>query len=124
MLQQFLRAQDRLLNILHEKIHIHMQTQLNALRAELQPGNRASLSVPPEHIVSQYRPPLIQNRCTLSLMNPEPLHTLPRADCPGFNGINPIEWLRKCNSFFDMHLVPTAYRTHLATMQFHDSANE
>jgi hypothetical protein len=49
---------------------------------------------------------------------------LPRADYPGFNGVNPIEWLRKCNSFFEMHQVPSVYRTHLATMQFHDLASE
>jgi hypothetical protein len=49
---------------------------------------------------------------------------LPRADCPGFNGDNSVEWMRKCNSFFDMHQVPIPYRTHLATMQFHDVASE
>jgi hypothetical protein len=49
---------------------------------------------------------------------------LPRADCPGFNGDNPVEWMRKCNSFFEMHQVPIPYRTHLATMQFHDVASE
>jgi Ty3 transposon capsid-like protein len=45
-------------------------------------------------------------------------------DCPGFTGDNPIEWVRKCNSFFELHQVPMNLRTQLATMQFHDSASE
>jgi Retrotransposon gag protein len=48
----------------------------------------------------------------------------PRSDCPGFNGENITEWLRKCQSFFELHQVPVQYRTHLAAMQFHDSASE
>jgi hypothetical protein len=48
----------------------------------------------------------------------------PRTDCPGFSGDNPIEWVRKCNSYFVMHQVPTMYKTHLATIQFHGLASE
>jgi hypothetical protein len=48
----------------------------------------------------------------------------PRSDCPGFGGDNPIEWLRKCRSFFELHQVPIPYRTHLATLQFHADASD
>jgi hypothetical protein len=27
----------------------------------------------------------------------------PRADCPNFNGTRPVEWVRKCNSFFALY---------------------
>jgi hypothetical protein len=46
----------------------------------------------------------------------EPKFKLPRSDCPGFGGDNPIEWIRKCRSFFELHQVPVPYRTHLATL--------
>jgi Reverse transcriptase (RNA-dependent DNA polymerase)/Retroviral aspartyl protease/Retrotransposon gag protein len=48
----------------------------------------------------------------------------PRADCPSFNGVNPIEWVRKCQSFFELHQVPVQYRTQLATLQFFEDASE
>jgi hypothetical protein len=48
----------------------------------------------------------------------------PRADCPEFNGTNPVEWLGKCQSYFKLHQDPSQYRTHLATMQFFDEASE
>jgi Retrotransposon gag protein len=51
-------------------------------------------------------------------------YQVPRADCPSFNGSNPIEWLRKCQSFFEMHQVPDSLRTQLATIQFQDRASE
>jgi hypothetical protein len=40
----------------------------------------------------------------------------PRADCPGFGGDNIIEWIWRCNSFFEMHQVPEDFKTKLATM--------
>jgi Retrotransposon gag protein len=51
-------------------------------------------------------------------------YQLPRADCPSFNGNNHIEWVRRCNSFFDMHLVPEHLKTKMDTIQFHDKASE
>ena len=30
---------------------------------------------------------------------------MPRADVPVFNGDNPIEWIRKCRYFFEIHQV-------------------
>jgi Retrotransposon gag protein len=48
----------------------------------------------------------------------------PRFDCPKFYDDNPTEWQRKCQSFFELHQVPPQYRTHLATIQFHNSASE
>jgi Ty3 transposon capsid-like protein len=47
-----------------------------------------------------------------------------RSNCPGFGGDNPIEWLRKCRSFFELHQVSIPYRTHLATLQFHVDASD
>jgi Retrotransposon gag protein len=46
------------------------------------------------------------------------------ADCPGFNEDNVIEWVRRCNSFFEMHQVPPPYKIKLATMQFARSDSE
>jgi Retrotransposon gag protein len=51
-------------------------------------------------------------------------HQPPRADCPGFNGDNVIEWIRRCNSLFEMYQVPPPYKTKLATMQFAGPASE
>jgi hypothetical protein len=48
----------------------------------------------------------------------------PRSDCPGFNDTNPVEWVCKCNSYFDLHQIPIQYCTHLATIQFHEDASE
>jgi hypothetical protein len=43
-------------------------------------------------------------------------YVIPHADCPGFNGDNIIEWLRRCQSHFDMHQVPDNLKTQLATI--------
>jgi hypothetical protein len=32
------------------------------------------------------------------------------ADCPSFNGDNVIEWVRRCNSFFEIHQEPIIIR--------------
>jgi hypothetical protein len=48
----------------------------------------------------------------------------PRADCPGFAGENPIEWIRKCNYYFTLHQVPALYKSDLATLQFHGIASD
>jgi hypothetical protein len=129
MLQQVLGSQDRLLNILRDEMNTQLQSHLTNLRTELQSGKQASPSIPNENTLSQFRQPHI----------PDPVHTssedkdflrretrfqLPRADCPSFTGMNLTEWLRKCNSFFELHQVPLAYRTQLATMQFHELASE
>jgi hypothetical protein len=47
-----------------------------------------------------------------------------RSDCPSFNDTNLIEWLHKCQFFFDLHQVPVPYRTHLATILFRDEASD
>jgi Retrotransposon gag protein len=47
----------------------------------------------------------------------------PRSECPGFNGDNPVEWLRKYHSYFELHQIPDMYKTHLATIQFHERAS-
>jgi Retrotransposon gag protein len=54
----------------------------------------------------------------------EPKFQLTRSDFPGFGGDNPIEWLHKCRSFFELHQVLVPYRTHLATLQFHADASK
>jgi Retrotransposon gag protein len=41
-----------------------------------------------------------------------------RADYPDFSEENVVEWVRKCNSYFEMHQVPPNLKTKLATMQF------
>jgi Retrotransposon gag protein len=34
-----------------------------------------------------------------------------------------VEWLRKCHSYFELHQIPDMYKTHLATIQFHEKAS-
>jgi hypothetical protein len=43
-------------------------------------------------------------------------YQVPRVHCPSFNGSNPIEWLRKCQSFFEMHQVSDPLCTQLTTI--------
>jgi len=43
---------------------------------------------------------------------------MPRADVPVFNGDNPIEWIRKCRYFFEIHQVPERYKTRYASLLF------
>jgi hypothetical protein len=88
-----------------------------------------SSSVPPVHSVSHFRQSPISDSNEPTLEDQDFLHRegkfhFPKSDCPGFNGTNPIEWLQKCTSFFELHQVPAIYRTHLAILQFHDKANE
>jgi hypothetical protein len=49
---------------------------------------------------------------------------VPRADWPGFNVDNTVEWLRRCQSYFEMHQVPDLLKTKLVTMQFYAHASE
>jgi Retrotransposon gag protein len=51
-------------------------------------------------------------------------YQLSRVDCPSFNGSNTIEWLRRCQSYFELHQEPDQLRTKIAIMQFHDRASE
>ena len=44
------------------------------------------------------------------------------ADFPRFDGSNPKIWVKKCESYFDVYVVPTEYWVKLATMNFGGSA--
>lgn len=57
----------------------------------------------------------------LDLSRREPRLKLPRSDCPGFNGDNPIEWAIKCRYFFELYQVPDMW---LATLHFQGRAEE
>jgi Retrotransposon gag protein len=58
------------------------------------------------------------------LIRRETRFQFPRHDCPNFNGENPTEWLRKCNTYFALHQIPHVYKTQLSTIQFHGVASE
>jgi Ty3 transposon capsid-like protein len=58
------------------------------------------------------------------LIHRESKFHFPRQDCPRFEGDSPVEWIRKCNSYFTLHQVPNQYKTHLATLQFQGLASE
>lgn len=49
---------------------------------------------------------------------------MPRAEFPLFKGDNPIEWIRKCRYFFEIHQVPERYKTRYASLYFHGRADE
>jgi Ty3 transposon capsid-like protein len=51
-------------------------------------------------------------------------YQVPRTDCPSFDGTNTVEWLRRSQSYFEMHRVPDHMRTHLAMIQFQHRASE
>jgi Retroviral aspartyl protease/Ty3 transposon capsid-like protein len=99
--------------------------QSGHLSSDISSGTK---SVPPQP-VSTLRAPVLSHKLNTSEVDSEFLRRdnrviLPRSDCPSFNGGNPIEWLRKCTSFFEIHQIPPPYRTHLATMQFKELTSE
>jgi RNase H-like domain found in reverse transcriptase/Reverse transcriptase (RNA-dependent DNA polymerase)/Integrase zinc binding domain/Retroviral aspartyl protease/Integrase core domain/Retrotransposon gag protein/Chromo (CHRromatin Organisation MOdifier) domain len=121
MLQQFHLTQDQVTSKL-----TNLESKLDRLNV-----NSAGKGLLPtsEHHLSTFRnnPANERGDCSqdeVEIIRKEGKFQIPRFDCPGFYGDNPTEWQRKCQSFFELHQVPPQYRTHLATMQFHDAASE
>jgi hypothetical protein len=54
---------------------------------------------------------------------PQPKFNLPRMDFPSFNGEHPIEWIKNCESYFEVFQVPEMHKSRLATMHLADFSN-
>jgi hypothetical protein len=109
-------AQDRMMSMIREdlasQIQTHLQAQLALLLSQFQrepniPTGTSS-SIPPVHSVSHFRQSPVPDPNEPTPVDHDFIHRegrfhFPKSDCPGFNGTNPIEWLRKCTSFYELH---------------------
>jgi Retroviral aspartyl protease/Ty3 transposon capsid-like protein len=128
VIQQLQISQDRFA----ASFRTEMNTRLAELDSKITQGHVRSSSgksLPPhENTMSTFRrPPLDSSDLhgdDSDGFRRESRFQFPRADCPSFTGTKPVEWVRKYNSFFALHQVPDNYKTHLATLQFFDSAND
>jgi hypothetical protein len=113
-------------------IRAEMNTRLAAIDYKIAQRHVSTSSgkgpSPLENTISTFRRPPLDLGDPLSNdsdgFHRESQFQFPCDDCPGFTGTKPVEWVRKCNSFFSLHQVPDNYKTHLTTIQFHDSAND
>jgi Ty3 transposon capsid-like protein len=122
-------SQDQVILTIREEMNSrlsHLESKLD--KVSITPPGKGILPTP-EHTLSTFRPHPVHDKGDHLVEESEFLRRdnrfqFPRSDCPRFSGENTTEWLRKCQSFFELHQVPVQYRTHLATMQFHDSVSE
>jgi Retrotransposon gag protein len=129
VIQQLQGVQDQILLTIRDEMQSKMAVLESKIDMAVSTNNSKQDTFTHEHTLSTVRTDRVPEKGSSSSEEPEFLKRdtrfqFPRSDCPSFNGENSIEWLRKCTSFFELHHVPVQYRTHLATLQFHDSASE
>jgi hypothetical protein len=117
-----------------EQQDLSLQQQLAALRLELANPHKPGTVSPSDGDRSQFiiqstkRPPELGSGSRQQQEPDMPYRTdryqPPRADCPGFNGENVIEWVKRCNLFFEMHQVTPTFKSKLSTNQYSGIASE
>jgi hypothetical protein len=86
-------------------------------------------SIPDEAVLSTFHKQNRPDKGDGSMNEPDLIHRegkfhFPRQDCPDFEGDNPVEWVRKCSSYFTMHQISVQHKTYLATLQFYGLASD
>jgi hypothetical protein len=102
-----------------------MNNQLTILEAKFDrmngPPSGKDILLTPDHGLSTFQDNPLSEKGNSSkdgtaFITRDTRFQLSRLDCLSVGADNPVEWLRKCCSFFELHQVLIPYRTHLATL--------
>jgi hypothetical protein len=132
IIQQLQLSQDHISLSIREEMNsrfAEMDSKLDQICADTSFGTAGTTSKgksPQDQVLStvHHPPHLDKEDLTANLIKKDTRFQIPRADCPGFNGLNHVEWVRKCHSYFKLHQVLDSYKSHLATLQIHEAAND